>query len=136
MPLPTRAVAIPAADATMSRPTRAAAIPAGAATTAAGALTTLAGSTPAEAITTVDASGLVLTLASGSASHSAGATLRVPDVATMTDTATGSQLRAIRPSPRSNHRMSLKRHPPDLPPHHVNVVFNRRLCPDPWHIRG
>lgn len=100
-----RAVVIPAARAAMPLPTRAAAIPAGAATTAgdtpaavttAAAPTTRAGSTPAEATTGVEASGLVRISASGSASHSAGATTRVPVAATMTDMATGSPLHAIR----------------------------------------
>ena len=111
MPLPTRVAAIPV-GAPMPPPTRAAVIPVGAATTAADttaeeAVTTLAGFTPAEAITTVDASGLVLTLASGSASPSAGATIRVPVVATMTDTAIGSRLRAIRTSTRVTDRIAV-----------------------------
>src|ERR1039457_2196194 len=111
-PLPTRAAAIPAAPA-MPAPTRAAAIPARAATTAADTtvpepVTFLAGSTPAEAITTVEVSGLVLTLASGSVSPSAGATIRAPVAATMTDTAIGSRPPAIRTSTRVTDRVAVR----------------------------
>ena len=105
LPRPTRVAAMPPL-------TRAAAIPVEATTitvglTVAEALTTLAGSTPAEVITTVVVFGLALTLASGSASRSAGATMRVPDVATMTGTAIGSRLRAIRTSTRVTDRIDV-----------------------------
>ena len=77
--------------------------------TVAVALTTLAGSTPVEAITTVVVFGLVLTLASGSVSRSAGATIRVPAVATMTDTAIGGRPRATRTSTRATDRAAVWR---------------------------
>src|ERR1019366_8108680 len=105
MPPPTRAAAIPTAGAAMPPLTRAAATAAD--TTVPEAVTILAGSTPGKAITTVDASGPVLTLASGSASPSAGATIRVPVVATMTDTAIGSRLPAIRTSTRVTDRVAV-----------------------------
>src|ERR1041384_3287588 len=52
-------------------------------------------STQAEAISTVVASGLVLTLASGSASRLATATIRPRVAATTMDTAIGSRLHVI-----------------------------------------
>ena len=55
-----------------------------------------AGSTPAEAITTADASGHGLTSASGSGFRSAGVTMPARAAASMTVTATGCRLPAIR----------------------------------------
>ena len=111
LPRPTQAAAIRAVGVAMPPLTQAAAIPARAATTAPDtvvqeAATILAGSTPAEATTTVEVSGLVRTLASASASPSAGATIRVPVAATMTDTAIGSPLPAIRTSTRVTDRVA------------------------------
>src|ERR1035441_4664431 len=111
LPRPTQAAAIRAAGVAMPPLTRAAAIPARAATTAPDtavqeAATILAGSTTAEVITTADASGLARTLASVSASPSAGATIRAPVAATMTDTVIGSRLPAIRTSTRVTDRVA------------------------------
>ena len=57
----------------------------------------MATSTQVVATTMAGASGLVRTLASGSVSPSAGATLRAMAAATMTDGAIGSQLPAMSP---------------------------------------
>src|ERR1035438_3334944 len=161
-PPPTRDAAIRAAGATMPPLTRAAAIRAGAAmppltraaampaaaaaTTAAdtavrGAATILAGSTPAEAITTVEVSGLVRTLESGSASPSAGATIRVPVAATMTDTDIGSRLPAIRTSTRVTDRVAVCPRVPRPARGRPGCPRVSLFCPLPppvrdWRIRG
>ena len=93
------------AGAAMPPRTRAAAITAGTDTTVEEEVTIRAGSTRVEATTMVDASGLVLILASGSASRSAGVTIRVTVAATTTATATGSRLPAIRISTRVTDRV-------------------------------
>ena len=93
----------------MPLPTRVVATMAGAATTGAdmpGAVSIPDGSTPGEAITTVAASGRVLTSASGSASHSDMATTRVTVAATMMGMAIGCRLRAIRAFTRATDRIA------------------------------
>ena len=105
-PPPIRAGTMVAVDATISRgPIRAAVITVGTeaitpdADTPAEEATTLAVSTRDEVITTADASGLVRTLALGSASPSAGATIRMRAAVTTTDGAIGSRLRAMWTTP-------------------------------------
>ena len=96
-----RAAATRAVDvSTLPRPMRAAGIMAADEhTLVEEAVTMLAAFMPAEAIITVEASGLVLTMATGSAFLSVGVTPRVQVAVIMTDGAIGSLLRAIRICP-------------------------------------
>ena len=97
-----RAAATRAVDvSTLPRPMRAAGIMAADEhTLVEEAVTMLAAFMPAEAIITVEASGLVLTMATGSAFLSVGVTPRVQVAVIMTDGAIGSLLRAIRMCPQ------------------------------------
>jgi hypothetical protein len=103
-----RAAATRAVDGLLlPRPMRAAGITAADAhTLVEEAVTTLAAFMPAEAIITAGASGLVLTMATGSAFLSVGVTIRVQVAVIMTDGAIGSLLRAIRICPPVTNRVT------------------------------
>jgi hypothetical protein len=80
----------------LPRPLRAAAILAAEAYTPVVVATPMAATMPAEVTTTAAASGLVLTMASGLASPSVGATIPLQAAVTMTHGVIGTLLRAMR----------------------------------------